>query len=255
MLVSSATTTTTTTSQTESSAFFVETCGKFLNAILELWPKNTTDTNLSECYEKMLDHCPTLKSSDEEKLESYIIMNATLEYERRLQFIAVVINHFLFHYLDRLYAFSEEDVSDSYSQHNNSDSDSDEESRDSSDLNGGGGRGEEEDDSINSVNLYSTKLKGQKVTKIDRYPHAIRDLVLGQDKAALFLYPILSKTQKNLFNSPVLNNVIIDEFRTILKQNVDFLYSGQSPIEKNVQSDTGEELEKTNDHPVKKHKK
>jgi hypothetical protein len=243
-----------------------KTYGPFLSKILELYPENTSQQcNLAQRYKSILDYFPVIKKSDEDRLGEFITMTAIEECDRRLQFLAVVINYYLFSHLERSHAFSDDDDNDdSVSGLHEEELDDEDDDNPNDDNYHDSQDSSRSDDNSSDDNTKSFAFHPKKITsfksreKYEKYNDAWKFLILGQDKAVLFLYPIMSKTSKSVFETKVLTDQVLGAFKNILKENVQFLLNGKTPIPKNIITDNKLVLVEDGDdsaHVDKKQKK
>ncbi len=221
---------------------FIDTkFGPFLKKILELWPSDSTNyVNLGPVYAKILSYFPSVTRSDENKMSDIIGNSSRQEVDLRVAFLTVVINHFYYDYTEQDNQSPENSNSNcSNSSHSSDDPDFSGEqcSQDDYEPNNDGG---ESSSSFSDSDLPSKSkafsICGKEKKKTDKYTNAFHSLVLGADKAIQYLYPFMSKTQKEVFNSVIITKRIMTDFKTILKDNIAFMESGILPIEKNVKS-------------------
>ncbi len=243
---------------TRLTTYMKKTFGPFLSKILELFPANANQHTLAHRYKTILDHFPVLKKSDEDRLGEFIVLNAVEECDRRLQFLAVVINFYLFSHLERSHAFSDDDDNDDNSKSSFHEDDHDDDDDDPNDDNYCNSRDSYDkdsssDDATKLLTFHPKKIDSNK--KYEKYNDSWRFLILGQDKAVLFLYPIMSKTSKSIFETKILTDPVLSAFKNILKENIQFLMDGKLPITKNIIDNKLVVAEKDGSHVDKKQKK
>ncbi len=236
--------------------FVLDKFGPFLDKILELWPDNipsSTYTRLGPTYAKILSYIPNVSRSDEDKMGNIIGNPSRHEIDLRLAFLVVVVNHFYYDYLENADNHSDESNlsrSGSRSDDESDDSNYNENSQDAYQPNGDeSSSSDSSSSSSDSKKNKSSQFKARSETttntlswiescntkkKNDKYAHAFKNLVLGVDKAIMFLYPLMSKMEKEIFNGIIINERIMRDFKVILKDNIAFLRTGILPIEKNI---------------------
>ena len=243
--------------------FIEEKFGSFLDKILELWPDDITTancSNLGPVYAKILSYMPSVTRSDEDKMGTIIANDSRQEKDLRLAFLTVIINHFYYDYLENENAGSDE----SNLSRSGSITDDDDESDDSNFTDNSQDayqpNGDESSSTSSSEDLQKSSKKNvfkQKLEtatnalswieagsnynkkKYEKYAQTFKSLVLGVDKAIMYLYPFMSKPEKDVFNTSIIDARVMRKFKTILKDNITFLRSNTLPIEKNIKAKNG----------------
>ena len=172
---------------------------------------------------------------------SNIITNKSrLEADLRLMFLTVVINHFLFDYHDKCNTLSEVEEDDlSSSDDSDFKEDSQDSFRPSDDDDGDNNRGQSSssDSGCSTKKFVMEKRKTTTTTttkREERYPNSFKSLLLGQDKPVMYLFPLMGKVAKDVFNAVIVSNRILADFKSLLKENITYLKTGVLPIEKNI---------------------